>query len=143
MNDDWVFGAVERTPERKCFFAVVPNRNAATLSALIATHINVGSILYSDCWRGYSTVQLNQLGFPIHNTVNHSLHYVDPVTGAHTNSIEGTWNGLKVTIRPTNRRRGYLRGHLAKFVWLRKNRNTAWVRLATVLYETCSICINI
>ena len=29
VNDDWVFGAVERTPERKCFFAVVPNRNAA------------------------------------------------------------------------------------------------------------------
>ena len=30
--------------------------------------------------------------------VNHSHTFVDPLTGAHTNTIEGTWHGLKLAI---------------------------------------------
>ena len=35
--------------------------------------------------------------------VNHPLHYKDPVTGVHTNGIEGTWNGIKLAIVPRGR----------------------------------------
>ncbi len=36
-----------------------------------------------------------------HGTVNHTYNYVDPDTGVHTNTIEGTWNDIKLN---TNRR---------------------------------------
>jgi hypothetical protein len=37
-----------------------------------------GTTIWSDEWRAYNG--LNQLGFR-HHTVNHSRHFVDPVTG--------------------------------------------------------------
>ena len=40
---------------------------------------------------------LNDFGME-HQTVNHTEHFVDPVTGVHTNTIEGTWNGMKMHI---------------------------------------------
>ena len=31
--------------------------------------------------------------------VNHSLHFVDPYTGVHTNNIESTWKTCKMKIK--------------------------------------------
>ena len=52
---------------------------AATLLPLIAAHVRPGSIVYSDESSAYN--QLAATTGNIHNTVNHSLHFVDPLIG--------------------------------------------------------------
>ncbi|GFT23073.1 uncharacterized protein TNCV_1858261 [Trichonephila clavipes] len=55
-----------------------------------------GSVIISDCWKAYNC--LSHEGYQ-HLRVNHSLTFKDPETGAHTNSIEGTWSAIKRSLR--------------------------------------------
>jgi hypothetical protein len=61
-----------------------------------------------------------------HLTVNHSENFRDPATGAHTNTIEGTWAGLKRAIKPRNRSKDNPEEHLMEFIWRRKHENNLW-----------------
>jgi hypothetical protein len=90
----WVFGGVERGHVEHMFLEVVPDRTKETLIALIFRHMELGTTNISDCWSAYDSVWLVQLGFQ-HMTVNHSRFFKDPITGAHINSIEGTWMHVK------------------------------------------------
>lgn len=54
-----------------------------------------GSVNYVDCRREYRDCDLTENGVN-HDTVNHSVHFVDPETGVHTNTVVGTWNGIKI-----------------------------------------------
>lgn len=130
----WILGGVERTAERKTFFLPVENRSAETLLPIIATHVLPGSIVYTDLWRGYSRIQ-EEL-FLMHFTVNHSETFVDPVTGVHTNSIEGTWNGLKMSISPRSRVREGMEGHIAEFQWRRQHKSDRWDAFLALLRDT-------
>ena len=68
----------------------------------------------------------------IHETVDHSINFVDSVTGVHTNSIEGTWNGLKLSIRPRNRTIK-ISSHLMEFIWRRSNVYRPWEAFLEIL----------
>ena len=59
----------------------VPDRSAATLLPIIAQSILPGSAVMSDLWAAHGGI--GALGFQ-HLTVNHSINFVGPVTGAHT-----------------------------------------------------------
>ena len=50
--------------------------------------IKRGEKWFPDKWKGY--LPLKHHGYT-HYDVNHSRNFVDPLTGAHTNTIEGTW----------------------------------------------------
>jgi len=75
---------------------MVDQRDAATLEPIIRNNILPGTRIWSDQWGAYNN--LNNLGF-IHQTVNHSRHYVDPVTGVHTNNIEVRWSACKASFK--------------------------------------------
>ena len=137
----WVFGGVERTAARRMFAVVVADRTADTLLPLIARYIAPGSIVHSDCWRAYYGIEKmvdteeESFGY-IHRTVNHSVCYVNPDDGTHTNTIEGTWFGIKQGIRPRRRNKKLLDGHLFEFMWRRENAGRMWKGLLEALTET-------
>ena len=133
----WVLGGVERTPERRVFLAAVPDRSMATLEGIISKHVYPGSIVYTDLWKAYSQLE-NHFNYE-HRSVNHTLHFVDPITGVHTNTIEGTWAGIKLGIPRRNRVDAEMDEHLFEFIWRRTNSNNLWAgflhALKDVAYE--------
>ncbi|XP_067652209.1 uncharacterized protein [Haliotis asinina] len=94
----WVLGGIERE-SRQVFLTSLPDRSADTLIPIIEKYVAKGTTIITDCWKAYS--KLGQLGYT-HLTVNHSEHFKDPETGAHTNTIESTWRAVKNTGLPAS-----------------------------------------
>ena len=92
-------------------------RSRRDLVPLLAHHVKVGSTIVSDEWRAYRNA-LPQLGYT-HFTVNHSVSYVDAVTGAHTQHIERAWRTVKETVWRLrgNRTEALLIDHLRVIEW--------------------------
>lgn len=82
-------------PERRIILIPIKKKDAKTLRKNIKKCVKKGSVIYTDCWKGYS--KLETLRYT-HKTVNHKLNYVDPITACHTNTIKGNWNGIKRNI---------------------------------------------
>jgi hypothetical protein len=95
VQGPWVFGLYckrdDGVTDRRFF--IVEKRDRATLLPIIQREVEVGSTIHSDEWRAYSN--LSDHGY-VHKTVNHQLHFIDPETGANTQSIESTWRRVKV-----------------------------------------------
>ena len=64
------------------YVQIVQQRDAATLLPIIVAHVAQGTIIHSDEWRSYSQVATLP---PVsgNQTVNHSVTFVDPVTGTY------------------------------------------------------------
>jgi transposase-like protein len=75
----WVLGGIENTEEKKVFAVVIPNKKAETLIDLISRHVHRGSIIKTDCWKGYRDEDFVKFDMA-HDTVNHTYHFVDPFT---------------------------------------------------------------
>lgn len=116
VKERWIFGGTcKETGERFCLS--VPNRKAETLLPLIEDYVEPFSIIHSDCWKAYDKIgELD--GCYTHQTVNHSEHFVDPITGAHTQGVERMWREVK---RPCRRCEGIMTddidGYIAEYQW--------------------------
>lgn len=117
VKGNWVFGGIERGTN-KCFFRVVPKRGKDELLPVIEEWVLPGTTIISDCWRAYDC--LEDEGFQ-HLKVNHSLHYVNPETGAHTNTIEAVWSAIKRMLRNTPHKDDMFDSYLFEYVWRKQH----------------------
>ena len=134
VDGAWVFGGVELTPDRRFFAVVVPDRTRATLLPIIKAHIAPGSIIRSDFWKAYDIIPFEKGYDYVHEKVNHSVEYVTE-EGVHTNTIEGSWSGVKRVMPVRKRTVKALPGCLFEFIWRRRNEGNLWNGLMRALED--------
>ncbi|GBN04149.1 hypothetical protein AVEN_119016-1 [Araneus ventricosus] len=117
VEGKWVFGGIERG-SKEGFFCVVEDRTAETLIEITKKYVAPGTTVLSDCWKFYRP--LSEEGY-VHYTVNHSVNFKDPITGAHTNGIEGTWSAIKAQFRSqgTKKVKDKFDSYLGEYMWRR------------------------
>jgi len=89
---------------------------------------------------------LNEEGY-VHFKINHSINFKDPETHQHTNTIEGLWRHAKFSLPQYHRKKDFIGGYLAKYMFLKqiKNKNDALIeffKLAGHLYNA-NVPINV
>ena len=111
----------------------VADRSSRTLLDGITSHVADRSIIYTDMWKGYSSIN-TKLGLE-HCIVSHSKFFKDVRTGVHTNTVEGTNNGLKYHIHARNGTADGMEEHLLEFIWRRRNASALWEVFIIALRE--------
>ncbi|KAE9362356.1 hypothetical protein PF008_g150 [Phytophthora fragariae] len=98
--DNWLFGGIDRTTNLWFGILTGADRKKKTLSPILRKHVKVKTTIISDAFASYVSVNDNHTlennrflrGMDYtHRWANHEECFVDPVTGAHTNRIEGAW----------------------------------------------------
>ena len=127
VDGQWIFGMVERNGGELRLEGCQDNkRDKKTLLELLNKHVSKGSVIMSDCWKGYAG--LEEEGFQ-HFTVNHSEHFVDPETGAHTQTIESNWRALKRRLSRGGVRQKDLGLHFAEHLWFKIHKADPFKRM--------------
>jgi len=92
----WIFGIVERQSREVKLF-ILDDRNQHTLTGLLGRHLEVGTFVNHDGWKGYNRQRLRNLGlFPrrhIHRQNGNLIRFRG------TNQIESVWSVLKSHIQ--------------------------------------------
>jgi len=116
IDGTWVFGGFERG-SKKCFLVPVVSLGSDVLLEVIKKWILPGTTIISDCWKAYDC--LGNEGYT-HLNVNHSVNFVDPTTGAHTQNIERVWREVRGGVPRFGRKTLHFAGYLAEFLFKRK-----------------------
>ena len=122
----WVFGLVDTLFTLSIgYMQVVQQRDAATLLPIIQAHTAPGTIIHSNQWAAYNNVQ-SLPNVSAHQTVNHSVEFVNTTTGTHTQNIESYRNRSKTKIK---RMKGchehMIPSYLDQFMWQEHHGRTA------------------
>ena len=133
--EQWVVGGICRDT-KDCFLVCVANRTATTLVKVISDHVLDGTTIYTDCWKGYSSVELRSAGYD-HMTVNHRYNFVDPFTGVHTQNIERLWGAAKWRNKVhRGTKRDFLDSYFIEFMARRKSDDDTFEWILRVISET-------
>ena len=118
-ENPWVFGIVQRG-SLDCWLQQVTNRRRTTLVPILNSRLKQGSVLCSDKWGAYKELEQHLTVEDCeHFTVNHKKNFVDPDTGAYTQTVEGMWRHMKVFLPPYGIPPRYLDSYLGAFMWIR------------------------
>ena len=111
------------------YMEMVSRRDASTLLPIIQAHVLPETTIYSDKWAAYNQVQ-SLTNVTAHSTVNHSLHFVDPVMGVHTQNIESYWSRVKHKIK-------HMKGvHLHhEFMWRERHGKSASLAFENIMRD--------
>ena len=114
IAEKWIFG-MYCTQTKIGLLWFVPNRKRVTLLPYIQRMVKPWSTIQSDCYKSY--FRISKLGFK-HQTVNHSVTFIDPISGACTNGVEGFWSRCKARLKKVNGSSVALKpAHLEEFMW--------------------------
>jgi transposase len=102
-----VFGLLKRGD--KVYTAVIDNAKSSTLLPIIRSKIKPDSVIVSDTFRSYDTLDISEFH---HKRVNHTEEYVAK-DGSHINGIENFWSQAKRHLRKYN---GIPRQHFPLFL---------------------------
>ena len=132
----WVFGMVDASQSPGLgYMEIVQRRDACTLLPIIQAHCAPGTTVHSDEWASYNAVG-NIANIGQHGVVNHSLHFVDPMTGVHTQTVESYWNRVKTKLK---RMKGcaahQLASYLDEFMWRERHGRTASEALQNIMRD--------
>ena len=121
----WIFWMYDRTTKKLRMVRCPDNkRDTSNLIPIITSNIAAGSLIMSDQWSVYwnnknSRSHLTQYGYK-HQTVNHSENFVDPMTGANTQTIECYWHHLKTSMRKGGIPYEKKADHICEFIYRRE-----------------------
>ena len=91
-----VFGILKRGG--KDYTKVIDDTKASTLMPIITRKIMLDSVVYTDCYRSYNSLDVE--GFH-HHRINHSTHFAEEKHN-HINGIENFWSQAKRRLRKYN-----------------------------------------
>lgn len=98
-------------------------RNEATLRPLIEKHVQGLTRIVTDEWLAYGNLNHPNPVTGVyynHETVNHSVEFVNATTGANTQRIESNWRSLKQRVCRGGVHKEYLADHLCEYLWFRR-----------------------
>ena len=119
-SQKWAFALVERGSLDCVIEQVDSGRSRQTLLPIINANCMDGTVFCSDSRKAYNKLADNlNLEDTIYFPVNHSQNYVDPQTGAHTQTVEGLWRHLKNFLPGFGLRPSALESYIGWFMWYR------------------------
>ena len=107
---------------------VVSHRYRATLYLISIIHqfFKPRTTTYSDEWSAYRRIATFVPNVNSHSFVNHSVSFVDPTNGVHTQNAESYWNQVKTKLKSMKRcLDNQLPLYLDKFMWRERNSKTS------------------
>ena len=115
------------------YVQIVNQRNAATLLSIIQAHIAPGTVVHSDEWAAYNHVATLP-NVASNSTVNHSITFINPVTGTHTENIESYWSRIKTKFkRMKGCHANQLPSYLDEFMWRERHGATRRVAFQNIM----------
>ena len=94
QKTQWVFGVVDTsTSPATGYLERVDTKDTETLLPNINSVVEPGSVVHTGTYRGIMRMGLE------HRTINHSVNFVEPDSGLHTQHIESYWNRKKTIIK--------------------------------------------
>ena len=120
---------------------MVSRRDASTLLPIIHAHVLPGTTIQ---WAAYNGVQTLP-NVVTHSTVNHSLEFVNPVTGVHTQNIESYWNHVKHKFKHMKGvHLQQLPSYLDEFMWRERHGKTVSLAFQNIIKYKCPIpCLTV